>query len=159
MLTPDEISEIEEAICSFERRGAGCLEALKIVQTHRRWVSDDQVRDIAELLGLSTTEVDSVATFYSLIFRQPVGRHVILMCDSVSCWLLGYKRLLAHLKKGYGLEFGQTTADGCFTLLPAACLGACDQAPAMMIDGELHGRLDEAKLDQILSDCRQKDQA
>jgi NADH-quinone oxidoreductase subunit E len=159
MLTPDEIREIEAAIHSYEHRAAGCLEALKIAQAHRRWVSDETVRDVAALLGMGPAEVESVATFYSLIFRQPVGRHVILVCDSVSCWLLGYERLFAHLDRRLGLKPGQTTADGEFTLLPTACLGACDRAPALMIDDELYGNLDEAKLDALLDACRQKDRA
>jgi NADH-quinone oxidoreductase subunit E len=159
MLTPEEIREIEEAVHVYERRAAGCLEALKIVQEHRGWVSDDNVRDIAAALGMSAAEVDSVATFYSLIFRRAVGRHVILICDSVSCWLMGYERLLAHLDRRHGLRLGETTSDGVFSLLPAACLGACDAAPALIVDGELHGNLDEAKLDRLLEDVRRKDRA
>jgi NADH-quinone oxidoreductase subunit E len=159
MLTADEIREIEDAIAPCERREAGCIEALKVVQAHRGWVSDEGVTDIAALLGMSSANVDAVATFYNLIFRRPVGRHVILMCDSVSCWLLGYERLLAHFGKRLGIGFGETTADGAFTLLPVPCLGACDRAPAILLDGELHGDLDEAKLDRLLDDCRRKETA
>jgi NADH-quinone oxidoreductase subunit E len=100
---------------------------------------------------MTPAELDAVATFYNLIFRKPVGKHVILVCDSVSCWIMGYERILQHLRDRLGIVLGETTADGVFTLLPIVCLGACDQAPAMMIDDELYGDLDAAKIDEILA--------
>ncbi len=150
MLTPDEVRAIEEEIAHFPERRAGIPDALRIVQARRGWVSDEAVRDIAEFLRTSPEDVDGVATFYNLVFRRPVGRHVIMICDSVSCWVTGYEALREHLKVRLGIEPGGTTADGRFTLLPIVCLGACDRAPAMMVDGELHGDLDPAKLDRIL---------
>jgi NADH-quinone oxidoreductase subunit E len=94
--------------------------------------------------------VDSIATFYNLIFREPVGRHVVMVCDSVSCWIMGYERVCAHLHKRLGIEHGQTTPDKRFTMLPIVCLGCCDHAPAMMVDGELHQDLDPQKIDSAL---------
>ena len=121
---------------------------MKIVQRHRGWVSDESIRDIGELLGMSPADLDGVATFYNLIFRKPVGRHVVMLCDSVSCWIMGYERIREHLTQRLGIELGETTADDRFTLLPIVCLGACDHAPAMMIDDDLHGDLDPAKIDR-----------
>jgi len=92
-----------------------------------------------------------VATFYNLIYRQPVGRHVILLCDSVSCWIMGYDNLRDHLKSRLGIDLGGTTPDGRFTLLPSVCLGACDHAPVMMIDDDLHLDLTPERIDQILA--------
>ena len=132
-----------------QKRGALC-DALKIVQGRRGWVSDESVRDLAVLLDLSPEEVDHVATFYSLIFRRPVGRHVILVCDSVSCWIMGYNAMREHLSRRLGIGLGETTADGRFTLLPVACLGACDHAPAMMVDQDFHGDLTPERIDRIL---------
>ena len=103
---------------------------------------------------MTPDELDSVATFYNLIFRRPVGRHVILVCDSVTCWVMGYDAVREHLTAQLGIELGETTADGCFTLLPIACLGACDQAPVMMIDGKLYGSLTPQKIDEILARYR-----
>jgi NADH-quinone oxidoreductase subunit E len=91
-----------------------------------------------------------VATFYNLIFRKPVGKHVILLCDSVSCWIMGYTRLREHLQSRLGIRLGETTADGQFTFLPIVCLGTCDHAPAMMIEDELYRDLDPEKLDAVL---------
>ncbi len=150
MLTPEEQKEIEAEAVHFPVRRAACIDALRVVQKHRGWVSDDAIRDIAEFLHTSADDVDSVATFYNLILRKPVGRHVIMICDSVSCWLTGYDRMRDHLKSRLGVEMGQTTADGRFTLLPVVCLGACDRGPTMIIDGQLHGNLDSQKVDQIL---------
>ena len=120
---------------------------MKIVQRHRGWVSDESMRDIGELLGMSPADLDGVATFYNLIFRKPVGRHVIMLCDSVSCWIMGYDRMREHLTSDWESQFGETTADNRFTLLPIVCLGACEHAPAMMIDNDLHGDLDPAGID------------
>ena len=151
MLTPEERREIEEELRCYPDRRAGTIEALKVIQRHRGWVSDDGVKAIARTLGISPDEVDGVATFYNLIFRQPVGRHVILLCDSVSCWVMGYDKILETLKARLGIGMGETTADGRFTLLPIVCLGACDRAPAMMVDDELFGPLDPETIDAVLA--------
>jgi len=150
MLTEDERQEIEREMPQYPQKRAVGPEALKIVQKHRGWVSDDSLRAVAELLEMAPAELESVATFYNLIYRRPVGRHVILLCDSVSCWILGSEDLRAHLTERLGIGFGETTNDERFTLLPICCLGACEQAPAMMIDEDLHGDLDAEKIDEIL---------
>jgi NADH-quinone oxidoreductase subunit E len=151
MLTAEEKKEIEAEFPRYEQKRAVCVEALKIVQRHRGWVSDETLIAVAEFLEMTPAELEAVATFYNLIFRKPVGKHVILVCDSVSCWIMGYERILQHLQDRLGIVLGETTADGLFTLLPIVCLGACDQAPAMMIDDELYGNLDEEKIDEILT--------
>lgn len=151
MLNKDERHEIDNEIARYPDRRAAGIEALKIVQRHRGgWVSDEGVRDIAEYLQMSPAEVDSVATFYNLVFRQPVGRHVIMLCDSVSCWLTGYADIRAHLRERLGVDYGGTTADGRFTLLPIVCLGHCERAPAMMVDEDIHTELTPERVDDIL---------
>ena len=150
MLTDKERKKIDQEIDHLPHRSAACIEALKVVQEERGWISDESIKIIADYLEMSAEEVDSVATFYNLIFRRPVGRHVILLCDSISCWVLGYEKILSHLKQKFGLEWGATTEDNRFTLLPIPCLGTCDHAPAMMIGNDLHRDLTEEKLDKIL---------
>jgi len=154
MLSPEEKREILTEIDQAERPGAACLEALKVVQRNRGWVSDEGIREIAPLLGMTPDELDAVATFYPFIFRRSVGRHIIYLCDTVSCWIMGHETMLGHLTRRLGITLGETTTDGRFTLLPASCIGACDQAPAMMIDRELHGNLTEEKIDMILEDYK-----
>lgn len=151
MLSEEEKHEIDEEAGRYLRRQAVGPEALKIVQRRTRWISDETLDEIACYLGMTPAELDSVATFYNLIYREPVGRHVILICDSVSCWVMGYERVLKHLYDRLGIKLGETTADERFTLLPMACLGACDHAPAMMIDNDLHGDLTPARIDEILA--------
>jgi NADH-quinone oxidoreductase subunit E len=151
MLSDAEKQEIEAEIPKYARRQAVCIEALKIVQRHRRWVSDEAIQDLAQFLDMSPEELDGVSTFYNLIFRKPVGRHIILLCNSISCWVMGYDPICAYLQKSLGIEMGETTPDDRFTLLPTACLGICDHAPAMMIDEATHTHLDESKMDAILA--------
>ncbi|HWZ31788.1 MAG TPA: NADH-quinone oxidoreductase subunit NuoE [Bryobacteraceae bacterium] len=146
MLTAEEIQEIESEAAHYPRREAVSIDALKIVQRHRGWVSDDSLRDIAQHIGMSPTDLDSIATFYNLIYRRPVGRHVISVCDSVSCWIMGCEQIREHLRQHLGIGLGETTPDNRFTLLPTVCLGCCDHAPALMVDGDLHTDLDPLKI-------------
>jgi NADH-quinone oxidoreductase subunit E len=154
MLTTEEIREIEHEAASYPKREAVSIDALKIVQKHRGWVSDESLRDIAEHIGMSPTELDSIATFYNLIYRRPVGRHVISVCDSVSCWILGCEQVREHLQQSLGIGLGETTVDKRFTLLPTVCLGCCDRAPALMVDGDLHTDLDPRKIDSELENYK-----
>ncbi len=151
MLTKEERQEIEAEIPHYAQKEATCIDAMKIIQRHRGWVSDESLQDLAEFLGMSPDELDSVASFYNLIFRKPVGKHVILLCDSISCWIMGYEGLREHLRARLDINLGETTADQQFTLLPIVCLGTCDHAPALMIDSDLHRDLDAAKLDDVLA--------
>jgi NADH-quinone oxidoreductase subunit E len=152
MLSAEEIHEIEAEAAHYPTREAVSIDALRIVQRHRGWVDDESLRDIAGHLGMSPTDLDSVATFYNLIFRRPVGRHVIMVCDSVSCWIMGCDRMRKHLCEHLGIEVGETTPDNRFTLLPIVCLGCCDHAPAMMVNRDLHGDLDPRKIDAALEE-------
>lgn len=149
-LSDREIFEIDHEVSLVPYRKAAVIEALKIVQKLRGWVSDECVEAIGLHLGMSAAEVDSVATFYNLIFRKPVGRNVILLCDSISCYVMGYKKLQSLLQEKLGIRFGETSSDNRFTLLPNCCLGCCDHAPAMMINEDLHKDLKAEDLDRIL---------
>lgn len=150
MLTAEEKIEIEKAISVVPVRKSACIEALKVVQHHRRWISDESLKDVAAYMQMSPEELDSVATFYNLLFRRPVGRHIILVCDSISCWVMGYDQIKDHLMKKLAIKYGETTADDRFTLLPNCCLGTCDKAPALMIDKDLYRNVTIAQLDEIL---------
>src|SRR5262245_14338052 len=102
MLTEEERHEIEAELHQYAQQRGLCGDALKIVPRRRGWVSDENVRDLAEVLEMTPDELDSVATFYDLIFRKPVGKRVILICDSVSCWIMGYERIREHLTARLG---------------------------------------------------------
>lgn len=150
MLTVEEQKEILAEMAHYPDKRSVCIDAMKIVQRCRGWISDESLRDIAEFLEMSVEELDGVATFYNLIYRKPVGRHVILVCDSVSCWIMGYERVREELSKKLGVQLGETTPDKRFTLLPIVCLGACDRAPVMMVDSDLHRDIEPQKLDGVL---------
>ncbi len=150
MLSEEQRREVLDELEHHPTKQAACIEALKIVQKHDGWVSDEALHEVAALIGMPAAELDSVATFFNLIYRRPVGRHVILLCDSVSCWLMGCNKIRAQLVDRLGIDYGETTEDNRFTLLPMACLGTCDRAPALMIDEELHRDLTAESLDQIL---------
>jgi NADH-quinone oxidoreductase subunit E len=154
MLNEEERREIEHELTRYPTRQAVSIDALKIVQKHRGWVSDEALHDIAEFLQLPMADLDGVATFYNLIFRKPVGRHVIHFCDSVSCWIMGAPGQYEHLCGRLGAPPGETTADGRFTLLPIVCLGACDRAPVMMVDSDLHTDLTCARIERILEEYK-----
>jgi NADH-quinone oxidoreductase subunit E len=130
------------------------VDALRAIQTHHGWVPDAGVELVAELLGVLPVEVEEVATFYDKIFRRPVGKRVIHVCDSICCWANGGEALAAHLQQALGIGFGETTGDGIFTLLPTCCLGACGEAPAMMVGLTTHGHLTAEKIDKILAGYR-----
>src|SRR5512143_3912770 len=151
MLSEEERQEIEHELTHYPEKRAACIEALKIVQAHRGWVTDEGLRDIAEFLEMSIDELEDVATFYNMIFRKPVGKHIILLCDSVSCWIMGYEGIRERISQILGTTLGGTTPDQKFTFLPNVCLGACDKAPVMMVDGDLHVKLDPQALEQILA--------
>ena len=151
MLSEEERQEIEAEIPNYANKQAVCIDALRIIQRHRGgWVSDEAIHDLAGFLEMTPEELDGVATFYNLIFRKPVGRHVIMVCNSVSCWVMGYERVRTRLQEQLGVGLGETTADGRFTLLPIVCLGICDHAPAMMIDQDTYTNLDNGQVDEVL---------
>jgi NADH-quinone oxidoreductase subunit E len=149
-LLPSEIEAIEAEAAHYENASAAAIEALKIVQKNRGWVSDESLKAIAALLGMGPAELEGVATFYNLIYRRPVGETVIHYCNSVSCWMLGAEKVREHFCKRLGTELGETTKDGKFTLLPIVCLGACDHAPVVMVGESTYLDVDEEQVKRIL---------
>jgi NADH-quinone oxidoreductase subunit E len=149
-LSETERSAIEHEMHHYEDPRAASIEALKIVQKARGWVPDGAADAIGAILGIPASDVEGVATFYSQIFRQPVGRHVIRVCDSMTCYIGGHENVLQSIKNQIGIEPGQTTADGRFTLLPVCCLGNCDKAPALMIDDDTFGNVEPGGVAQLL---------
>jgi NADH-quinone oxidoreductase subunit E len=125
--------EIRHAVTHHGGPRGAMLEALRAVQQVHGWVSDEHMAEIAGLLGVPLAALESVATFYSLIFRRPVGETVILLCDGASCWMCGADEVRDTLMQTLGIGFGETTADGRYTLINICCVGACDRAPAAVV--------------------------
>ena len=150
VLSQAERDAIEHEKHHYEDPRAASIEALKIVQQARGWVPDSAIHAIAAELGIPASDVEGVATFYSQIFRQPVGRHIIRVCDSMVCYIGGHESVVSEIQTKLGIGLGQTTADGRFTLLPVCCLGNCDKAPALMIDDDTFGDVQPAGVATLL---------
>ncbi|PWC10218.1 NADH-quinone oxidoreductase subunit NuoE [Brenneria roseae subsp. americana] len=150
VLSDAERDAIEHEKHHYEDARAASIEALKIVQKQRGWVPDGAISAIADVLGIPASDVEGVATFYSQIFRQPVGRHIIRYCDSVVCHINGYQGVQAALERKLSIKPGQTTFDGRFTLLPTCCLGNCDKGPSMMIDDDTHSHVKPEDIESLL---------
>jgi NADH-quinone oxidoreductase subunit E len=151
-LSETERSAIEHEMHHYEDPRAASIEALKIVQRQRGWVPDGAIHAIAAVLGIPASDVEGVATFYSQIFRQPVGRHIIRVCDSMTCFIGGHESVLGAIQQQLGIAPGQTSGDGRFTLLPVCCLGNCDKAPALMIDDDTFGNVTADNVAKLLED-------
>jgi len=134
-------TELKARIAHAVTPREAAVDVMKALQAHYGWLTDEAVGEAATLLGLSTLQVEELATFYEMIYRRPVGKKVIHVCDSISCWALAGETLLEQLADCLGIRVGETTADGCFTLLPCCCLGNCTEAPTMMIGEAIYGRL------------------
>ncbi len=150
VLSETERSAIEHELHHYEDPRAASIEALKIVQKARGWVPDGACDAIGDILGIPASDVEGVATFYSQIFRVPVGRHIIRVCDSMTCYIGGHESILGALEQQLGIVPGQTTADDRFTLIPVCCLGNCDKAPALMIDDDTFGDVQPAGVAALL---------
>jgi NADH-quinone oxidoreductase subunit E len=156
MLSAEMRAELEERIASAEHPRELAIEVMTACQEAYGYLSDEAVAAAAGMLAMTPLEIEELATFYNFIYREPVGRYVIHICDSVICWMEGYTTLLGYLCRRLGIRMGETTADGLFTLLPACCLGYCDRAPAMMINRTVYGYLTPEKIDEIIERLRGK---
>jgi len=156
-MIPKELREsLAEQIAGIDHPRELVVDVMFAVQDHYGYLSDEAVEEVAELLDMSPLEVEQLATFYTFIYREPVGKYVIHVCDSVICWMEGHESLLDHLSGKLGINLGETTSDGMFSLLPVCCIGYCDRAPAIMINKKVHGPLTIEKLDDILERLREE---
>ena len=150
-MLPNELKKsLVEKITHADHPREMVVDVLLALQDHHGFLSDDAVEAAAALLGMSPLEVEELATFYTFIYREPVGEYVIHVCDSVICWMDGYESLKDYLCKKLDVAVGATTADGLFTLLPVCCIGYCDLSPAMLINRKVYGHLTPQKIDGIL---------
>jgi len=157
-MLPKELKKsLEEKIAHADHRREMVVDVMLALQEHYGYLSDEAVEAVAALLAMSPLEVDELATFYTFIYREPVGKYVIHVCDSVICWLEGYESIKNYLCKKLNIDIGGTTTDGLFTLLPVCCIGYCDLSPAMLINREVYGHLTPEKIDAVLE--RLKNQA
>ena len=125
-------------------------------QAHYGYLSDEALEESAAMLGMTPLELEELATFYTFIYREPVGRYVIHVCDSLICWMDGYEKIADYLRRVLGVEPGGTTPDGLFTLLPVCCIGYCDRSPAMLVNRKVYGNLTVEKIDALIAELRRE---
>lgn len=153
-LSQEECDAIQEECTHYEDARAASVEALKIIQKNHGWVPDEAIILIAKILRISAADLEGVATFYSQIFRQPVGRHIIRYCDSVVCYLIGCEKIRNTLIYLLNVTVGSTTVDNRFTLLPTCCLGVCDRAPVIMINKDIYSCIAPETIKKLLGKYR-----
>ena len=145
------LRRIDELASRYPKKEAALIPVLRLVQEETGCLSPEEEAFIAQKLGLALIRVREVVTFYTMLTRRPLGRFHIQVCQNLSCSLAGSSSVLDHLRKRLGIGAGETTPDRRFTLTTVECLGACDQAPCMMINAEYHTRLNPAEIDRILA--------
>jgi NADH-quinone oxidoreductase subunit E len=154
VLSP-ELREQAEAICArYPERRSALMPLLYLVQSVEGWVSRDGLREVADVLGITTAEVEAVATFYTMYRLRPTGDYVLSICTNLSCALLGAKGLYERAREELGPEAEERTADGTLTLHEEECLGACDAAPVVQVNFHNYGRVTEERLVEIVEACR-----
>jgi NADH-quinone oxidoreductase subunit E len=154
-MLPEELRQrLTEQIAAAEHLPEQVIDVMFAVQKHYGYLSDEGLEEAANLLRLTPLEVEELATFYDFMYREPVGRYVIHVCDGVVCWMYHENSIFDYLCQKLDVCAGEVSADGLFTVLPTACLGFCDQAPAMLINGILYGPLTPEKIDEILEQLK-----
>ncbi|MEJ2691123.1 MAG: NADH-quinone oxidoreductase subunit NuoE [Deltaproteobacteria bacterium] len=157
MALPDSLrQQLENKIAKSPHPRERVVDVLYSLQRHYGFLTDEAIREGAEICGRPPLELEELATFYDFMYREPVGRYVIHVCDGLVCWMDHEFSTLDYLCRSLGIEPGGTSADGEFTVLPTACIGFCDHAPAMLINAEMYGPLDPPAIDRILAELRAK---
>ena len=156
MLPEDKKEQLQKQILESEAPREQAVNVMFALQKHYGYLSDEAVSEAAAMLGMTTLEIDELATFYDFIYRQPVGKYVIHTCDSSICWMYGEETVMDYLSRKLAVAPGETTADGLFTILPVCCVGYCDHAPVMLINGKPYGPLTPETIDTILEDIRMR---
>jgi len=146
------IDHINTIIARFQGQPGPLLLVLHAIQEEFGYIPEEAQPAVAEGLNLSRAEVHGVVTFYHFFRHSPPGRHVVQLCCAESCKAMQADKLAAHAHQKLGIDFHETTADGQFSLEPVYCLGNCACSPAMMVDGELYGRVSHARFDEVLAE-------
>jgi NADH-quinone oxidoreductase subunit E len=149
-MSPERERRGRELIAEHHQPRSALIPFLQYCQQEDGYVTSSAIEDAAQLTGLTAAEVESVASFYSLLFQQPVGKHVIHVCRTLACMLKGADELQAHIKSRLGIEDRQTTLDGMFTYAEVECLAACDQAPCLQHNLHYHYAVTPADFDTLL---------
>ena len=156
-MIPQELkNSLEKQVAGIGHPKELAVDVMFAIQDHYGYLTDEGVEEAAQLLKMSPLEVEQLATFYTFVYREPVGKYVIHVCDSVVCWLDGYESVRDYLCRRLDIGVGETTSDELFSLLPVCCIGYCDRSPAMLINRQVYGNLTAEKIDEILEKLKAK---
>lgn len=153
-VSADTDRAIDALLKRFPRQGSALLPALYLIQDEKGWISEESMTYVAGKVGVSPAFVAGVVSFYTMFHRQPVGRHHIQVCRTLSCMLRGGYEVMRHLEARLGIRKGETTPDGRFSLTFVECLGACDTAPCAQVNDEDVGWLDRQKVDALIENLK-----
>jgi NADH-quinone oxidoreductase subunit E len=154
MIPRNLTEQLQSKIAAAEDPREQAVNVMYAIQRHYGWLTDEGLEEAAALVGMTPLEVEELATFYDFIYRSPVGQYVLHVCDGLVCWVYHEGSLFDYLCKKLGVCAGEVTEDGMFTVLPTACIGYCDKAPAMLVNGEFYGPLTPETIDEILERLR-----
>ncbi len=154
MISDETKKRFDDLVKRYPEKRSALIPILHEVQAEVGYLSPEAIEWVAAYLGLSPADVMSVASFYDMLNLEPVGKHMIYVCQNLSCALLGAERLIRHLESRLGIRTGETTPDGLITLKRMECLASCGTAPAIQIDGIYYERMTTQKLDDLLDKLR-----
>lgn len=157
MFTDHEIEHLREHVSHYPERRAGAIYCLYAVQDKIGYINDEGIAIVTELTGLSKTQLEELISFFTLLRRRPVGRNVLRICDSISCHVMGSKKVIAAAEEHSGVPLGEISRDGSVTILPSICLGLCDHAPAALLnDRDEVSKLSPEKVTGFLNELSQR---
>jgi NADH-quinone oxidoreductase subunit E len=157
LLSPEALKKIDREVAKYppDHRESAVMSALAIAQDEKGWLAPETMDFVAQYLGMPAVAVYEVATFYAMYNRKPTGRYKITVCTNLPCALSGATGAAEHLKRKLGIGFGETTADGLFTLQEGECMGACGDAPVLLVNNKnMHSWMDADKLDALIATLR-----
>ncbi len=157
MLSAESLAQIDREVAKYpaEHRQSAVMGALRIAQTEKGWLAPETIEFVADYLGMPAIAAYEVATFYNMYELSPCGRHKITLCTNLPCQLQGADDIAAHLKNRLGIGFGETTADGRFTLREGECMGTCGSGPLCLHNNhKMHTRLSPETVDKLLDELK-----
>ena len=156
-LSQDSLRKIDRELAKFppDQRQSAVMAALRIAQTEQGWLSSDVMQEIADYIGMPAIAVYEVASFYTMYNLKPVGKHKLTVCTNLPCQLQGATACAEHARKKLGIEFGETTADGLFTLKEGECFGACGDAPVFTVNNhDVHVKVTAERFDALVDELK-----
>lgn len=158
LLSEQAYQRIDQELTKFpaEQKRSAIMAALAIAQDEKGWVSTEVIEDVANYIGVPPISVQEIATFYNMFDTKPVGRHKLTLCTNLPCALRDATEASEHLKRKLGIEFGETTADGQFSLGEGECMGACGDSPVLLVNNKhMCVRMSPARIDALLDQLTQ----